>query len=109
MQVKEFKDTIIFLRSISKGVGDKSYGIHVGKMAGLPSSVTTRAYQILDEYLQFSNQQKGSIDSVTKKDSREDEILISKLKNTLKSIDINKTAPIEALSILDRLKKENEL
>ena len=45
----------------------------------------------------------------TKKDFNEDEILISKLKNTLKSIDINKTAPIEALRILDRLKKENEL
>ena len=109
VQVKEFKDTIIFLRSIAKGVGDKSYGIHVGKMAGLPNSVTTRAYQILDEYLQFSNQYKGSIDSGTKKDFNEDEILISKLKNTLKSIDINKTAPIEALRILDRLKKENDL
>ena len=67
VQVKEFKDKIIFLRSIAKGTGDKSYGIHVGKMAGLPSSVIDRAYQILDEYLQFSNRQKGSIDSKQKR------------------------------------------
>ena len=78
-------------------------------MAGLPSSVINRAYQILDEYLQLSNQKKESTDSLTKKNVEQDEILISKLKNTLKSIDIDKTAPIEALRILDRLKKENDL
>ena len=48
--MKEFKEKIIFLRSIAKGTGDKSYGIHVGKMAGLPETVIERANQILDIY-----------------------------------------------------------
>ena len=109
VQVKEFKDTIVFLRSISKGVGDRSYGIHVGKMAGLPNSVISRANQILDKYLQSSNEKKSKNSFITKNDIMEDQKLISKLKNTLKSIDINNISPLEALMILDRIKKENEL
>ena len=109
VQVKEFKETIVFLRSISKGVGDRSYGIHVGKMAGLPNSVISRANQILDKYLQSSNEKKSKNSFITKNDIMEDQKLISKLKNTLKSIDINNISPLEALMVLDRIKKENEL
>ena len=47
--VKEEKDEVIFLRKIVPGGVDKSYGIHVGKLAGLPNSVVHRAQEILDE------------------------------------------------------------
>ncbi len=46
--VKEYGDKIIFLRQIVKGASDKSYGIHVAKLAGLPDSVIKRAAEILE-------------------------------------------------------------
>jgi DNA mismatch repair protein MutS len=46
--VKEYGDKIIFLRQIVRGVADKSYGIHVAKLAGLPDSVIVRANEILE-------------------------------------------------------------
>ncbi|MDP6202496.1 MAG: DNA mismatch repair protein MutS, partial [Candidatus Marinimicrobia bacterium] len=50
--VKEFGDKIVFLRSIAKGSVDKSYGIHVAQMAGLPKSVIHRATEILNHHIQ---------------------------------------------------------
>ena len=49
--VKEHDDNIIFMRSISKGTGDKSYGIQVAKMAGLPKVVIERAKEVLASHL----------------------------------------------------------
>ncbi len=46
--VKEYGDQIIFLRQIVPGATDKSYGIHVARLAGLPQEVVKRAYEILD-------------------------------------------------------------
>jgi DNA mismatch repair protein MutS len=47
--VKEWGDEVIFLRKIEKGPADKSYGIQVGRLAGLPESVIEKAKVILDE------------------------------------------------------------
>ncbi len=47
MAVKEWEDRIIFLRRVAPGSADKSYGIHVAKLAGLPESVVERAQQVL--------------------------------------------------------------
>ena len=47
-QVKEWQNKIIFLHKIAKGNADKSYGIHVAELAGLPKSATKRAAEILD-------------------------------------------------------------
>lgn len=48
MKVKEFNDEVVFLHEVVKGAADRSYGIHVGKLAGLPSVVIKRAEQVLD-------------------------------------------------------------
>jgi DNA mismatch repair protein MutS len=45
--VKEFGDQIVFLRKVVEGGSDRSYGIQVGRLAGLPSPVVVRAAQIL--------------------------------------------------------------
>lgn len=50
--VKENGDDIIFLRKIVKGGADKSYGIQVAKLAGVPESVTDRAKEIVEELVQ---------------------------------------------------------
>ena len=106
--VKESEDEIIFLKKILPGPGNKSYGIHVAKMAGLPQIILDRANEILLHHLKNSKEKgnylpKGNNDqiSIFKENDK------SYLKD-LKHIDINKLTPIEALKILDNLKKKYE-
>ena len=47
VQVREHGDTVVFLRRIAKGVADKSYGIHVARLAGMPGEVIERSKDIL--------------------------------------------------------------
>ena len=107
IQVKEFKEKIIFLRSIAKGTGDKSYGIHVGKMAGLPETVIERANQILDIYTKDPPKNESKIKNESILKSIEDYETINNLKKQIDSIDINNTTPYQALEILVRLKEKN--
>ena len=48
MKIKEYNDEVIFLHEVIKGAADRSYGIHVAKLAGLPSVVVQRAEQVLE-------------------------------------------------------------
>ncbi len=48
MRVKEWKGDVVFLHEVAPGTADRSYGIHVAKLAGLPAAVTTRAEEVLD-------------------------------------------------------------
>ena len=106
--VKESEDEIIFLKKILPGPGNKSYGIHVAKMAGLPQIILDRANEILLHHIKNSKEKgnylpKGNNDqiSIFKENDK------SYLKD-LKDIDVNKLTPIEALKILDNLKKKYE-
>jgi DNA mismatch repair protein MutS len=47
MRVREWNDTIVFLHEVVPGVADRSYGIHVAKLAGLPAAVVDRAREVL--------------------------------------------------------------
>jgi DNA mismatch repair protein MutS len=47
MRVSEWKDTIVFLHEVAAGAADRSYGIHVAKLAGLPAAVVSRAEEVL--------------------------------------------------------------
>jgi DNA mismatch repair protein MutS len=47
MDVREWKDEIVFLHKVKPGAADRSYGIQVGKLAGLPRAVTKRAAEVL--------------------------------------------------------------
>ena len=48
MRVKEWKGDVVFLHEVAPGTADRSYGIHVAKLAGLPKSVTARAEEVLE-------------------------------------------------------------
>jgi DNA mismatch repair protein MutS len=48
MKVKEWQDEIIFLHEVVPGVADRSYGIHVARLAGLPPAVISRAQKVLE-------------------------------------------------------------
>ena len=104
--VKESEDEIIFLKKILPGPGNKSYGIHVAKMAGLPQIILDRANEILLHHIKNSKEKGNYLPQ-----GNNDQISIFKendksyLKD-LKDIDVNKLTPIEALKILDNLKKK---
>ena len=118
VSAREWKDQIIFLRKIVSGRSDRSYGIQVARLAGLPASVVTRAQEILaglerDEASRGgrptlssaaggpSTAQLGlfaaSIDTGSK---RGDDVLAR-----LEEIDVDNTTPRQALELLAELKK----
>ncbi len=106
--VKEFGNRIVFLRKIIPGGADKSYGVHVAEMAGLPSPVIQRSHEILR--LLTANEKNGpeaslQIASVSQIDlfPQDD----SQLKKELSELDINAMTPMEALIKLDELKKKH--
>lgn len=55
MEVKEWEEQVIFLHSIVAGKADRSYGVHVAELAGMPKAVTQRAYQILGSLSKYDN------------------------------------------------------
>ena len=104
--VKEFENKIIFLREILHGPGDKSYGINVAQMAGLPEKVILRASEILNSYIQDELNQ-NSTNILSKKDqlsvfSEQD----SQIRKEIEELDVLNLSPLEAIRKLDELKKK---
>ncbi|MAI06771.1 MAG: DNA mismatch repair protein MutS, partial [Alphaproteobacteria bacterium TMED87] len=106
MRVKEWKNSIIFLHEVQKGSADKSYGIHVARLAGLPKEVVNRAEKILtdienkdlDNY--FSDAQLKLFESKDVKKSMDSDFIIA-----LSDIDLDNISPKEALDKLYSLKR----
>ena len=122
--VKEQGDDIVFLRKISKGGADKSYGIQVAKLAGVPDQVITRAKELVEELSSADITMKAreiaeasANVSQHKTVTRPDEVdlnqmtLFDTVKNDdiiheLEEISINEITPMEALNILSRLQSK---
>ena len=101
VKVKEMEDKVIFLRKIISGGADKSYGIQVADMAGIPTIVVNRANQILEQLLV-----KNSEVMIKKTKNVQTDIFDNKNKkliNEIKKININKMTPIEAFSKLNEI------
>ena len=95
---------ITFLHKVKPGPVDKSYGIHVASLVGLPKEIIERAEEILDIYENPKNKKQVYTQTFLSFDttSQEESVIDKKLKE----IDILKITPLEALNILDELKKE---
>lgn len=119
VDVKEDADKVIFMRKIVEGGADKSYGIHVAKLAGVPNQVIDRAKVILEELenTRQSNSKKGLSKSKPiiqlaflaesashPKELNDESLELTKIKNYLSKIDPDSTTPIEALSRLKEIK-----
>ncbi len=101
VEVREYKDHVIFLRNITEGTADHSYGIHVAQMAGLPESVTERAKEILHSFeTKESRREKHDELQISLFEINEDD----KIRKELKKIDLDNITPIEAINILKKLK-----
>src|SRR5262245_10300919 len=111
---REWKDDIIFLRKIVPGRSDRSYGIQVARLAGLPSEVITRARHILaglerDELSRGGRPTRsGSADDAQSPQLTlfaEGSTLDNEIANRLREIDVDDTTPRRALELLAELKK----
>ena len=97
--VKEHNENIVFLRKIEDGGANKSYGINVAKMAGLPSYILDRATELLYQFMNTEHHNEII---------HQQELFNSKdiLLDEFEKIDLNNITPIEALNILNSLKSK---
>lgn len=111
VSVEEWNNEVIFLRKVIKGTADKSYGIYVGKMAGLPESVIKRANEVLSD---LENHEDIAIiqekEQPKQKQRFVQPILVfddsHPVIDELKAMDIDNITPIQAMQILSDLKKK---
>ncbi|MEG2339798.1 MAG: DNA mismatch repair protein MutS [Odoribacter sp.] len=115
VSVKEIEHKVIFLRKLVRGGSNHSFGIQVGKMAGLPQSVIKRADEILKQ-LENDRDKNGSIQKnvETIASAREgvqlsffqlDDPILSQIRDEIAGLDINTLTPLEALNKLSEIKK----
>ncbi|MGN1227978.1 MAG: DNA mismatch repair protein MutS, partial [Christensenellales bacterium] len=110
ISVKENEDGIVFLRKIVRGGANKSFGIEVAVLAGIPKNVTQRAKEILAklELNETSNLKDiSNIEVKIEKDNNEAR-KFAKISDELMSLDLNNITPFKALEILVNLKSEIE-
>jgi DNA mismatch repair protein MutS len=106
VSINETDGEVTFLHKVMDGAVDKSYGINVAKLANLPDKVISRANELLE---MFESKEKGSskpkvtqyqLNLDSPQEEKED-----KLRDYLGTIDPLYVTPIEAINILDKLKK----
>jgi DNA mismatch repair protein MutS len=107
--VKETGGGIVFLRKVEPGAADRSYGIEVAKLAGLPHEVIVRAREVLAEHENAERQLSGHLSP--RADSLPAQLTIftplsQPVLERLREIDLNRLTPIEALNLLAELKKQ---
>jgi DNA mismatch repair protein MutS len=114
VEVREYNDKVIFMRKITEGTADHSYGIQVAQMAGLPGAVTKRAKEILRaledrEYRRkLKDEFQINLFEAALEESGEaapDERL-TELLDRIRSIDLDTTTPIEAINFIKKLQDD---
>ncbi len=111
--VKEWGEKIIFLRKLVEGGTNRSYGIQVARLAGLPVEVVERARQVLQHLEQEATDVEGLPRLVrSSADHRDGPLQLSlfqqqeqRLRHRLRSLELEQLTPIEALNELARLRE----
>ena len=113
--VKEKGDDIVFLRKIIKGGADKSYGIQVAKLAGLPDSVVNRAKEIVDQLLENDITDTIKNISVNRAEPQMEQLSLfsfsqdNSLAEEIAGLDIGNMTPIEAMNKLYELQNKAKM
>ncbi|MCM3879016.1 MAG: hypothetical protein ND807_02805, partial [Vicinamibacterales bacterium] len=118
---REWQDSIVFLHKIVPGRSDRSYGIQVARLAGMPADVITRAKAILEalERDELTRGGRPSISGTPAEPQRQLGLFQSpsplpadekagRLRDRLRALDTNVMTPLQALSLLADLKKDAE-
>ncbi|MGH9370155.1 MAG: DNA mismatch repair protein MutS, partial [Vicinamibacterales bacterium] len=111
--VREWKDDIVFLRKVIPGRSDRSYGIQVARLAGLPPVVVARAREILNG-LERDELSRGGRPSLSAEGVTSRQLGLFQAPDTadspvvlrLREIDVNHLTPMQALALLAELKRE---
>jgi DNA mismatch repair protein MutS len=120
--VKEWKGEIIFLRRLVPGPADRSYGIEVARLAGVPMSVVQRAREILDHLERSSKRQHGQAvreittrepmlpglvpKQPTAKETEYEPSALHPIVRELRDMNIDGLTPLEALTLLNKWKQD---
>jgi DNA mismatch repair protein MutS len=110
---REFRDDIVFLHKIVAGRSDRSYGIQVARLAGLPAAVVRRAAEILRSLEQDELQRGGRPSLSGAASTRQQQLALFQapaeahpVVTRLRDLDLDRMTPIEALNLLVSLKHE---
>ncbi len=112
--VKEWEDNIAFLHKIVDGAADKSYGIHVARLAGVPPAVNERAKQVLAqleaEHLDEEGRPRIAARAKERKQTHIQLTLFGAMEHPLldklRGTDVNALTPLDALQLLKRWQDE---
>lgn len=114
VSVREVDKKVIFLRKLTRGGSEHSFGIHVARMAGMPQSIVKRSDQILKQ-LETDNRQNGISKPISEiAGQREgfqlsffqlDDPVLEQIRDEIKGLNIDQLTPIEALNKLNEIKK----
>lgn len=117
VSVKELGNKVIFLRKLKEGGSEHSFGIHVAQMAGMPAQIVNRANEILKQ-LESSHNRETNKERIRDAVPQERELALriiesgdpksEAIKEKLRTIDVNRLTPIEALLKLNELLKMAE-
>ena len=110
ISVKEKGDDVIFLRKILRGGVDRSYGIHVAKLAGVPYAVVNRAKEVMKQ-LEDADISKKNTKDINKSNAIVGQVDMFNIKGVkiadeLERLKLDGVTPIDALNILYKLKEE---
>ena len=101
VSVKEAGDRIIFLHKVEPGKADRSYGIEVARLAGLPGAVIERARQVLHQHEIMPRREIAAPVQIRLFEPGTDE-----LKERIRALKIDEMRPVEALRVLEALQRE---
>ncbi len=104
--VEEFGDDIVWTHKVLPGGTDRSYGIHVARMAGVPSTVLSRSREILNELEAKSEAPKAIPASTQKLQMTLFEFEAPPVVKELQNLDVNQLTPLDALRLLDDWKRK---
>jgi len=113
--VREWKDDVVFLHKIVDGRTDKSYGIHVARLAGVPKNVLSRSQEILEELQNNFSREAHVPELGGRLEGASDNQLplfnnlpADPILDKLRDIDINNLTPIQAINLIEEIKTELE-
>ena len=111
VSVKETGGGIVFLRKVEPGAADRSYGIEVAKLAGLPHEVIERAREVLAEHENAELRLTDYLATDESRPARSAQLTIftplsQPVLERLREVDLNRLTPLEALNLLAELKKQ---
>ncbi|MBE7544675.1 MAG: DNA mismatch repair protein MutS [Bryobacteraceae bacterium] len=109
VSVKESGDQVIFLRKVEPGAADRSYGIEVARLAGLPLAVIERAREILALHEKTEHTVSDELRPPPRKPTQQITLFEPvgwEIADRIRAIDVDNLRPVEALQILNELKEE---